>query len=346
VVEKRLIDRFGVLTAGEIPKKEVLKAIEDELEKALQNEFKEVRERENKRKNEVLRKIRDYQTISAFIPPLFYFSLCEEVSGNGGLSFIDFYSFSQEKKDKFTEFCFRKLYSGQNLPANGKLENFFKNKEDGYFFAKTKLPYNFRLGILSTVFYMAILLLIAYRMFLNRVIKGNPGEIRDFEFNIERFKFNSLLTADEGLKNQAYNFLSGHGFTSLNIKIDGEDLKQKGVIWLCNPRYIADETDENTLYKALYGKKPGEIVKTWEIMLLFALENSKDRVIVLDNFFKGLKLSESKIIIERIRKAGAAALYIGENIFEGEKLADNLIFSEKDQSVDAIVEVMEVVNKH
>ena len=145
-VEMRLIDRFGFLKPGEMPKKEVIKAIEDELTNALKSEFKEIRERENQRKNKVLRKIKDYQTISSFISPLFYFSICEEVSSNGGLTFIDFYSFSQLNKEKFTEFCFEKLYSGQNLPDTGKIENFFKKKEDGLFFAKSQLPFNFWLG--------------------------------------------------------------------------------------------------------------------------------------------------------------------------------------------------------
>ncbi|NIM11494.1 MAG: hypothetical protein GTO45_16360 [Candidatus Aminicenantes bacterium] len=342
----RLINRFGVLEAGEIPKKEILKAIEEELEKALENEFKEVRERENQRKNKVLRKIKDYQTISSFISSLFYFSICEEVSSNGGLTFIDFYTFSQLNKEKFTEFCFKKLYSGQNLPDTGKIENFFKKKEDGLFFAKSKLPFNFWLGILSAIFYVAILLLISYRMFLNRVIKGDPGKIRDFGFNINRFKFNYLVTADQGLKNQIYNFFSGSGFTSVDIKVDGEDLKQKGCIWLCNPRYIDDELDENALYKALYGKKPDEGIKTWEIMFRFAVENSKGRVIVLDNFFKGLKGKEVEEILRVIREEDIVSLYIGDNYYEAEKLADDeLIFSLDDTSVDATKEVAEVLKK-
>ncbi|NIM78275.1 MAG: hypothetical protein GTN53_18810 [Candidatus Aminicenantes bacterium] len=345
-VEMRLINRFGVLEAGEIPKKEILKAIEEELEKALENEFKEVRERENQRKNKVLRKIKDYQTISSFISSLFYFSICEEVSSNGGLTFIDFYTFSQLNKEKFTEFCFKKLYSGQNLPDTGKIENFFKKKEDGLFFAKSKLPFNFWLGILSAIFYVAILLLISYRMFLNRVIKGDPGKIRDFGFNINRFKFNYLVTADQGLKNQIYNFFSGSGFTSVDIKVDGEDLKQKGCIWLCNPRYIDDELDENALYKALYGKKPDEGIKTWEIMFRFAVENSKGRVIVLDNFFKGLKGKEVEEILRVIREEDIVSLYIGDNYYEAEKLADDeLIFSLDDTSVDATKEVAEVLKK-
>jgi hypothetical protein len=340
-IEKNLIEKYGVLKRGETPEPEEA----EDVWKAFNNEFKKILENEERLKKQVFKKIEKKQFISSLFPVLFYLSIFEEVSSHGGGNFIEFHTFSKTRKEQFIEFCFKKIYSGQNNPPVNKIESFIKDNED-LFIAKSRLPEYLWLGVVISLLYTVVFFFISFRMFLNRVIKGDPGEIRNFSFNIYRFKFKYLVTADQGLKNQIYNFFSGSGFTSVDIKIEGEDLKQKGCIWLCNPQYIDDELDGNALYKALYGEKLVEGIKTWEIMFRYAIEKSEGRIIVLDNFFKGLKGKEVEEILRVIRKEDIISLYIGDNYYEAEKLGDDeLIYSLDDTSIDAIAEIAEVVKK-
>ena len=109
--------------------------------------------------------------ISSFFPNLLYFSICEEVSSHGGLSYIDFYSFSQYRKEQFIDFYVRKMYSGQNK-TDGKIENFIKNDQD-LFFAKSRLPINFYQGVIFTLIYILIFLMISYFLHKGTLLIGN-----------------------------------------------------------------------------------------------------------------------------------------------------------------------------
>jgi len=342
-VEKRLIAKYGVLKPGEKPKKELIKAIEEELNKALENEFKEMRDREKERKNKVLRKISGYQTISAFIPTLFYFSICEEVSSHGGLSFVDFYSFSDENKKLFTEFCFKKLYSGDNLPDTGKVENFFKNDDDGLFFAKSRIPHSFLLGVFVSLFYIAVLFIISYRMFLKQN-KGEPGKISDFDVDMKSDEFNYLLTADQGLKSQVYNCFTGKGTTYVKIEVDGKILEQKDIdfIYVYETTQFLKDIDQRLLYKERFGKEmPGDM-KPWQFLIQYAADAKK--ILLLDNFFIGMSIDDIEKFIDDVKKNEILALYIGEDYFQAVNLDDHLIFCTDDMSIPGIAEKVKAFN--
>jgi hypothetical protein len=356
--EEKMIKKHGVLKAGEQPTEEMIK----DARQVIFNEFKKINENENQLKRIMIGKINEKKFIASLFPVLFYFSICEDISTNGGEGFIDFYTFSQDRKEKFVQFCVDKIYTlPKDKPGNQsnqgnqesqsdqnnlpKVEIFIKNDEN-LFFAKSKIPRNFWLGSILSVLWIAVCLLVAFRRTLKQ-IKGEPGEIRDFDVKMKSDELNYLLTADEGLKSQVYNSLSGAGFSSVNIKVDGEILEQKDFIYVYESGNFLKDIDKKILYTELLGKKsPAGIgdLKTWKILVQGA--EKTNRMIVFDNFFKGLKVPEVKEIIRYLKNSGIKALYIGENLYEAEKIADNLIFSVDDRSVEGIREVIDEINSH
>ena len=152
--EKRLLSRFGVLRAGEKPPPEVA----EEVKKAVNDEHKKIRKRENQMRDKVLERIKNRHLRSLFFPVLFYNSIMREISSHGGLSLIDFYSFSQKVKKEFIDFYVNKRFLTKSIP--GQIENFVKGEEN-IFYAESKIPEMFWQGIIITLIYTVIGLIIA-----------------------------------------------------------------------------------------------------------------------------------------------------------------------------------------
>jgi len=296
-------------------------------------------------KHKLESKIKTRKLLASLCPTLFYFSLAEDASTNGYDSFIDFYTFSERRKQKFVQFCVDKIYPYPLPKELPKIESFIKGNED-LFFAKSKIPRNFWLGSLLSILWIAGCLFTAYlRTF--KQIKGEPGEIRDFDVNMKSDGFNYLATADEGLKNQVYNCLEGDGFTTVKITMDEKVLEPKGLIYAYESGNFLKDIDLKVLYTELLGIKYRVgmgYLKSWKILAQAAERTNS--MLVLDNFFKGLKVPEVNEIIQYIKHRGINALYIGDNLYESEKIADNLIYSEDDRSVEGIREIIDEIKRH
>ena len=346
--EKKLIEKHGVLKPGEIPTKEII----IDARKSIIDQAKELSINEEKLKNELKHRIKNKKIIASLFPVLFYLSINEDIATNGNESFIDFYTFSKQKKLDFVSFCVDRLYPLSGDPqvemkdkdGNLKVENFIKGDEY-FFFARSKLPAYFWQGSLISLLWIAALLAVAYRKSL-KGLKGKPGKVEDFDVEMKSGEFNYLLTADEGLKNRVYNYLAGERTGersgSLTVKIDNEEAVPGNFIYLYKPGKFHCDVDKTTLQKALMGNEAGTNLHIWQFLVRYAADSGK--ILVLDNSFVGLKIKEVKDIIKEIGRRNAKTLYMGENIYEAEMLADNLIFSEEDESIEGIKAIVETVN--
>jgi hypothetical protein len=339
--EENMVKKHGVLPKGSIPTEEEI----IDARQSLFNYNEKIQENLDGLKHKLESKIKTRKFIASLFPTLFYFSLSEDASTNGHDSFIDFYTFSKKRKQEFVLFCVDKIYPYPLPKGLPKIENFIKGNED-LFFAKSKIPRNFWLGSLLSILWIAVCLFTAYLRTLKQ-IKGKPGEVRDFDVNMKSDGFNYLATADEGFKSQVYNYLEGNGFTSVKITIDEKVLEPNGFIYAYESLNFLKDIDLKVLYTELLGikyKVGMGYLKSWKI-LVQAAERS-NRMLVLDNFFKGLNIPEVNEIIQYIKHRGINALYIGDNLYESEKIADNLIYSEDDRSVEGIREVIDEIKRH
>ncbi|UCH95118.1 MAG: hypothetical protein JSV88_33385 [Candidatus Aminicenantes bacterium] len=354
IEEDMLIKKYGVLPLNIKPSKEE----NIDTRQSIFNQAKKIRENLKRLRNKLKSKVRARKLTASFFPTLYYFSLSEDASTNSYDAFIEFYSFSQNKKDGFVNYCVDKIYpltlpkdkdkpgkqsnqeSQENQGDEGnqndrpRIESFIKDDED-LFFAKSKIPMFFWLGNICSLLWIAGSLLIASLRTLKQ-IKGEPGKIRDFDVKMKPDELNYLLTADEGLKSQTYNSLTGDGFTSVNIKVDEEILEQKDFIYVYETIRFLKDIDQKSLYKELFGKEmPGDL-KPWQFLIHYAAESNK--LLLLDNFFKGMDVNEIEKFIDAVKKSGINVLYIGDEYFQAVHLDDHVIFCKDDESIPGIAE--------
>lgn len=184
-LEKRMYDRFGVWKSGDVAPDEIKAMIQS----GQDVEYKKMREAELKRIEGIVKRIRVYQTLASFFPTTFYISTNKELSSKGFQNFIAFHRYSYDMKQDFIKFYIeRKFY--RPLPKSG-VEPFIKGNED-LFYGKSHLPKSFLLGLILTVFYIAVLLVILYRMH-SKVTKIGE-EVQDKTLNPADVDFNNENT--------------------------------------------------------------------------------------------------------------------------------------------------------
>jgi len=220
-IDKKLINKFGSLKSNEAVPKEIIKAVKD----AVENEHEKIRERESRMKKYMLKKIKQRQKISALIPVIFPISVNREVSSNGGLSFIDFYSFGIQRKMEFIDFYVEKRFLGKNKPEKiGQVESFVKTDEN-LFYAKSHLPENFSLGIGLRFCYIFVFLIILYKIH----IKETKEAIKKAQIDFKEGQ-NSIfvLCKDNQIKNEIFRYYEQQNAICLD-KINTKDFRFYGI---------------------------------------------------------------------------------------------------------------------
>jgi hypothetical protein len=195
-IDKQLITKYGSSTAP--PSAEFVNAVLD----AVKNDHGKIRKRECDRKNKILEKVKQDQTISALFPVLFYLSLNKEISSHGGLSFIDFYSFTQLRKREFIDFYVRKRFLSNDKPDRlGPVENFIK-KDENIFYAHSQLPANLGFGFMVSIGWLGVLMLISWMLFRKSFPRSYdpPGE--ESQLKLKENKIKVVITSNRDRVNK------------------------------------------------------------------------------------------------------------------------------------------------
>ncbi|MCP5106831.1 MAG: hypothetical protein GY950_25835, partial [bacterium] len=246
-VEKRLIEKFGVFKSGDIAPPEIIKAVRE----VVNNEFEELRRRETGMKNDILGKIHAQHTLSAFYPVLFYMSLAREITGQGGLSLIDFYTYGQEIKKQFITFYVTMKFLSRNKP--GEVESFIKANEN-LFKAHSLVPRGFWLGAAVTLLYTVALLGLAYFLF-NRRLHPLPGRdsIDTWAISLSKGEDAAVVTTFPRTAATFYNVLSGkHNRFGGKLAVAGKPVRageKQAFTYLCAPGEIPGEIPVNSLLR-------------------------------------------------------------------------------------------------
>jgi hypothetical protein len=119
---------------------------------------------ETKYLRDVEKVIAGHERQSVLFPTTFYYFLTGEASGKGYYGYLDFMDYIMKLRNRFMQFYLKKRYEGNEAAV----ESFVKVDEN-IFRARCRLPKTFWFGLLATVFYGAVCLVLAYRLLRRQV---------------------------------------------------------------------------------------------------------------------------------------------------------------------------------
>lgn len=292
-IDKELINKYGSLKSTEPAAPEIVKAVKA----AVKNEHMIINQRENQRKKKILTKIRQQHTASLFFPVLLYIATNKEISSHGGLSLVDFYSFSQQRKKEFLDYYVKKRFSDQDEIDNSKrnpdeiapVEHFIKTDED-LFYAQSHLPGGFLLGILITLFYITVLCIILHLIHVKTTKKCFKIPKVDFDTGTTLF----ALCRDERIKYDIFQFFKNRRDTACINKIIVDfhfnSIRADAVLkFLCGLGRVKSEKAVENLTKVGINnlstlKLSGEEILKFYAVVKISGEGGDN--IILDDFFK------------------------------------------------------------
>jgi len=160
--EKNVLQKAGKYS-GEKAKTDRGKII---IESFWNNEFKRVLAYEQKMAEETRDSIRFFYKLSLIAPTTFYLSVSNEISSKGYKNFIDFYAYILDLKKKFVRFCIDKRYYSEDE----KVVSFVK-KDENMFYAQSRLPDYFWIGVILNIFFSVLLGCGAFIFFKKSLLK-------------------------------------------------------------------------------------------------------------------------------------------------------------------------------
>lgn len=312
--EKELISKFGTLSVGVEPTKELMDAIE----LVLNNEFKNLIRHEDRRKNDIYNKIIQYQRIAAFFPVSFFKTTVEEIAGSGGNNFIAFYNYCQKQKFEFLEFYIKKRF----IEKASDVESFVK-KDENVFFSKCQLPYGYSLGIMITLFYAFFLISAAYRLHKNRINTSGSNVPLYIE---SKSSFNFVLCENEKIKGELVNHYKQKAGTLVIEKITPDDFifaRMKSLDFLghlCKVTGI--EKQKAVDYLKILGSKVDNIPLSQELVLKIytaVMFGGDYKKIVIDDLLKGESRKYERCFLNLLSKlttSGVKVFYLSTQIFQ------------------------------
>jgi hypothetical protein len=239
--ERRFYNQVGIFKSGKEAPEKVKKLIRD----VLKMEYKEFHDFENKMKESIKNSFTFHATLSALLPSTFYISACYELSSQGFLNFIDYYTFCQKMKFDFIQFYVDKKF----FSNHSSIESFIKGDEN-IFYARSRIPGNLWLGFLMTFLYTGLALFFSYRRFIAMIhthdLKGRPLA-DEISFNFQSGDSVVFMVPNNGLYQHFYNVLSGRcGAGAVNLTIDGSPVesgngKAGGFLSVCSPDLVPGE---------------------------------------------------------------------------------------------------------
>lgn len=332
--ESRVFKEVGIFRSGNKASEHIKKLIHSYID----NEYKKILETEEKAKRGIIEKISDYQRISAFFPTTFYFAACYELSSRGYLNFIDFYSYNQSLKDDFFKFY---IYRKFDAPTE-KIESYIKNNENLYV-GKSRLPGNMQLGVLLTLFYIAVLFYIGFIRFRKTVhpLPQKKNAFDKLDIKLKKGTFNTFDVYDDDFLSQIFNIFSGkikgiHGRLSLD-EIPMVTEEKKDFLYLHNPSRIPGDISVNALINLFKNmlkpfKEEMDPFKPWSSdkklnfqdlerdqkarLFLTAAQLSKRKIVICCDFFFGLPtdyIAEFTSMIDELKKDGTTIIDIIPN---------------------------------
>jgi hypothetical protein len=313
--EKRFYERFGVWKSGKIAPN----GIKTMIQSGQEIEYKKLLVNEKKRINDILKRIRIYQSLAAFLPSTFYLSTNKELSSKGFQNFIDFYRYGYEMKFNFIKFYIdRKFY--RPLPKNG-VEPFIKNNED-LFYGQSRLPQSFFIGLTLSVLYIICLFFVLFRIHTTEIKKENNNPQIDFEKGQNSI---FVLCKDNQIKDEIFRYYEQQNATCLD-RINTTDFRFYGISleymfnYFCSISGVDKEiANENLALLGITDLKKESHEHDTILKIYAAIKIAADsEFIVLNDFLKreSRKLEENVFeLLTNLEMAGKKIIYLSTEMY-------------------------------
>ncbi len=351
--EKRAIDKEGRFKSSTRNSDEVRELVESYRDK----EFKAIKEFEKKMEQEMRDNANFFQKLSLFFPSTFYLSTCSEMSSRGYNTFIDFYQDAQKLKDQFVRFYINRVYYSNY----SKVESFIKG-DDNIYYAGSRLPGFFIIGLVLNGFYIILLLFVSYSRFKNFLFypAGKEKEtprLNELIIKLEKGKCTVCVTSSQQIRDLILGFLSGQGsgFTG-TIEVDGTKIqggeKRKEFVYLPHPDNIpgdiraanfitlcrrlsgisgeeAREIEKKLDMKKIAGKKFNDLEDITKGSLLFtAAQLKKGKIYLINEIEKGMPQAYTNRLmknLQKLKKEDVGILYLSSNLYFTAKVSEKMI---------------------
>ncbi len=329
------------------------------------NEFKKIQSYEKKMQEEMERNLKYFHVLSLVIPPSFYLSVHDEISSKGYRNFFDFYQYSQQLQRRFVRYYqVKKFYSNYT-----KVESFIKGDED-IFFAKSRLPWYFVIGMLIMLLYVVVLYFVSYsrfKKFLFVLPEKTDPDPNKLDLSINSGESVVLLTTARTIIDQLYNVFSGIGrgfkgrvlHNKKNI-VPVQNKQKENFIYICQPDKIpcnidatgfisffkkilhirSEEMDRFTAtlnIEQINKKNIGDLKDKEKGRFLFALAQLKgSSVYMIHDLAKGMPIdfiTDLKEQLKRLKEEGAAILYLSNDVLLATKIGDRVTYLLNDPSL-------------
>ncbi len=186
------------------------------------NWFPKIMKVERDFRKDITRQIDEHFDRAALSPVSMHLAVCREVSGDGFLSYMDFFDYLYRLRENFTCFFIQKVY----IEEADKVVGYIKG-DMNLFRAVPGLPPTYWKGILYTLAYCLILMAPAYYFFIRTVFPTSRVKVdySTVDLPLENGKHYRLYVFSDGLKDNFYKILNGKvdGFNG-RISIDGENI--------------------------------------------------------------------------------------------------------------------------
>ncbi|MFC2155491.1 ABC transporter permease subunit [Acidobacteriota bacterium] len=328
-------------------------------------EFKVLQEIEKKMQSDINANLKYYQRLSLLFPSTFYFLVNNEISSRGYENFFNFYQYIQKLQLQFVRFYYDKRF----YSAHGGIESFIKGEEN-VFYAKSRRPAYFLVGLLLTIFYIILLYIVSYsrfKKFLFVVPDKTGPDPNKLNLNINSGESVVLLTTADTIIDQLYNVYSGiargfKGIVTLNKKniVPEKNKKKEDFIYLCQPDKIPGNINagdfinffkkslhirgeeiqkfiEALNIKKLTKKRMNELEDKEKGSFLFALAQLKKcGIYIIHDFAKGISIDfivDLKEQVKGLKAGGTSILYLSNDVLLATRIGDRVTYLLTDPSL-------------
>ena len=321
-VERDFVKKYGGLfKSGDTPTDFVKKTVID----ALNTEYKKVHKLDSDLRAELSENARFYFFLSSLFPTSLFESFTNEISGSGYKAFIDFHRYTQELKRDFLKFYVDKKFFSKHLP--GLVESFIKGDSNTYI-SKSYLPDMFFFGIIIFSLQLIGVTILSFYIYRKHVFIAPP--INDI-FKIGKGKCRVCLTSDMDYKDRIFACFKSN----------------KNLLYFCNPDQIPPDYYVKHFVDFIhsligmpvkdYGiDNPNQYFQSLDtdskiktLLFLFGLD--------FDLFVFSSPESNDSIeiitdIVDKLKKASKAILYITNNLTLAGKIYDGDFIIPKETS--------------
>ncbi len=284
-----------------------------------------IQENQNKLKTKIESIINTMSSLSLLSPTTFYMNTCSETGSRGYLNYIDFYIYGQDMKLRFVRF-----YIDRTIYNDPKVMVSFITGNENIYQASSRVPHYFLFGLLFQVILAGCLLTLSYFSYRRWLfpLSKNPRRFNDLHISIDHQLVTISANSPDFIHQLVNEFLGKSKKLPWEINVGTEPLEEvshRECLYFFNPGYLPGELKPRhlvELLKRVLKLSDGDIMKLraefgneffnkrfskiepkeTSLFLLALAEVIKPKILVLDDFTRGLPLKSRVILADRVEK--------------------------------------------